>query len=102
MVVQLYRVLAASVGILLGQSHDTPITRLPPAARAKLIGSLILLTIGGVALVVLSWLALRVGRRYLNRSEEITSLRSPQVHRDDWADKPLLTRPGARPDSDET
>jgi hypothetical protein len=77
------------------------IMRLPPAARAKLIGTLVLLTIGGVALIVLSWLTLRIGRRYLNRSDEMVSHRTGPAQRDDWADKPLVTKPASRPDSDD-
>jgi hypothetical protein len=102
MVAQLSSLFARGIGILLLQSPSAPIMRLPPAARAKLIGGLILLTIAGVTLVVLSWLALRIGRRNLSRFEELDSQRSRQLPRDDWADKPLVTRPGPRPDSDKS
>ncbi len=100
MVALLSSLFARGLGILLLQSQPLPIMRLPPAARAKLIGGLILLTIAGVALVVLSWLALRIGRRNLNRSDDVDAQRRRQRPRDDWADKPLVTRPGPRPDSD--
>ncbi|MHB0961375.1 MAG: hypothetical protein ACYC6N_16055 [Pirellulaceae bacterium] len=101
MVARLYSVACGGVGILLGQPERMPLMRLPPAARAKLIGALILLTIAGVALIVLSWLALRMGRRFLNRSDDLAAQRSRPVPGDDWADKPLVSRPPARPESDD-
>ena len=101
MVTQFSWLVAAGMGMLLGQFGERQIMRLPPAARAKLIGALVLLTIGGVTLIVLSWLTLRIGRRYLNRSDEMAPHHTGPVHRDDWADKPLVTKPASRPDSDD-
>ncbi|MHB8974361.1 MAG: hypothetical protein ACYC3X_12915 [Pirellulaceae bacterium] len=88
-------------GTLLGLLGEMQIVRLPPAALAKLIGALVLLTIGGLALIVLSWLALRTGRRYWNRSVERASHCVGPTLRDDWADKPLVAKPESRPDSDD-
>ncbi len=101
MVAQLAWFVVATVGALLGQAQSRQFMRLPPAARAKIIGALILLTIGGVALVLLAWLALRIGRRNLRRLEDRSSPRWSKVHVDDWANKPLAPRPPARPDADD-
>jgi hypothetical protein len=88
MVAQVARFVVATVGTLLGQA-------------AKIIGALILLTIGGVALVMLAWLALRVGRRNLRRLEDRSPPRWSKVHGDDWAKTPLAPRPPARLDADD-
>ena len=57
---------------------------------AKAFGALILLTIAGVALVVLAWLALRVGRRQARREDQGLARREKKWHADDWAEKPLV------------
>jgi hypothetical protein len=101
MVAQVARFVVATVGTLLGQAESMQFMRLPPAARAKIIGALILLTIGGVALVMLAWLALRVGRRNLRRLEDRSPARWSKVHGDDWAKTPLAPRPPARLDADD-
>ncbi len=69
---------------------DSPLSQLEPVARAKLLGGLILLAIGGVALVVLCWLTLRVGRRALRREDVIVQRLNRQTGADDWAAKPLV------------
>ncbi len=78
---------AAPLPLLLAES---PLDRLKPEQRAKLIGSLVLLTIGGVALIVLAWLALRVGRRSSQREDLAMELFKQRVKAEDWASKPLV------------
>ncbi len=85
---------------LVAQATEMPVNRLESVARVKLLGALILLTIGGTALVFLSWLALRVGRRSLHREDaKVRQLRA-RVSRDDWASKPLVQPDRNRPDQD--
>ena len=87
---------------------DSPLSRLEPQQRAKLIGSLILLTIGGLTLIVLAWLALRVGRRSSQREDLSMELFKQRVKAEDWAATPVVP-PGEdahtdvrRDDADET
>ncbi len=85
--------LAATIMVnLLAEVERTPLSRLPPLTRFKIIGGLILLTIGGVALVVLSWMMLRAGRRALHRDTRGTQRAHP-VERDDWAKHPMSPDP---------
>jgi hypothetical protein len=77
-----------------------PITRLDPAARAKVLGALILLTIGGVALVTLAWLALRVGRRQVRRVDDVLARRQQAPVADDWAQKRLTANAADAPGQD--
>jgi len=82
--------LAATITVyLLAEVERTPLSRLPPLTRFKLLGGLILLTIGGVALVVLSWMMLRVGRRAWRRDHARVTQRAHPVERDDWAKHPM-------------
>jgi hypothetical protein len=57
-------------------------------ALFKLVSALILLTIGGVSLIVLAWLALRVGRRSADRPV-LRATHRTGLPPDDWAHKPL-------------
>lgn len=91
----------ATFAPLLGQASGNRFMRLPPAARARLLGALFLLAIGGIALVTLTWLALRIGRRNLRRLENSSPPRWSPVHADDWAKKPLAAKPPARLDADD-
>ena len=77
--------------LLLAQAAPSPADRLEPAQRAKLFGTLALLALGGVAMVVLAWLALRVGRRS-SRREDLAAemLRKKRADVDDWAAKKLI------------
>ena len=77
---------------VLAQVERMQITRLDPVARARIIGSLVLLTIGGVALIVLCWLALRVGRRHVLRADPSSCQTHREPHPDDWAERPLAAR----------
>ncbi len=86
---------------VLGQAEADPLKRLPPEARVRLFGALFLLTIGCLALVTLTWLALRAGRRHLRRLNDSAPPRRLTVQPDDWASKPLAPRPPARPDAGE-
>ncbi|NLX54289.1 MAG: hypothetical protein GXY58_04165 [Planctomycetaceae bacterium] len=86
---------------VLGQAEADPLKHLSPEARARLFGSLFLLTIGCLALVILTWLALRAGRRHLRRLNDSAPLSRSTMQPDDWASKPLAPRPPARPDAGE-
>ncbi len=86
---------------VLGQSSDSRFSRLPPKAQFRLVGGLLLVAIGGIALVTLTWLALHIGRRNLRRLENSDPPRWSPVHADDWARKPLADKPSARPDADD-
>ncbi|MBM4090475.1 MAG: hypothetical protein FJ276_13795 [Planctomycetes bacterium] len=90
-----HRGLLAGIGSLLAQADKLPITQQDPSTRAKAIGALILLAIGGVALVTFAWLALRVGRRQLRREDGLVGQRRGNASSDDWARKPLVPRPPA-------
>ena len=74
---------------LLAEVERSPISRLPPRTQFKVLGGLILLTIGGVAFVVLSWMMLRAGRRAWQRDVARVSQRAHAIDRDDWAKHPL-------------
>ncbi len=78
---------------LVAQVAESPAMRLEPAQRAKLFGAFVLLCIGGISLVILSWLALRVGRRNSRRADLAIQQMQKQAPADDWA-----TRPLAKPD----
>jgi hypothetical protein len=78
---------AALLPLLFAQS---PWNRLQPEQQARLVGSLILLTIGAVAVVVLAWLALRVGRRSSQREDLKMELFRQKIKAEDWASKPLV------------
>jgi hypothetical protein len=80
------------------QASKLPLNRLEPAARARLLAALILLTILGIALVVLAWLALRVGRRSLRREDAHVRPRRGTLSPDDWASRPLVRSERNRPD----
>lgn len=84
--VQLTAALSVS---LLAELERSPLSRLPPRTQFKVVGILILLTIGGVALVVLSWMMLRAGRRAWRRDDTRLHQRNRPLDRDDWARHPL-------------
>jgi hypothetical protein len=86
---------------LLGEATDSRFMQLPPAARARFLGALFLLAIGGIALVTLTWLALRVGRRNLRRLDKSAPPRWSEVAADDWAQKPLAPKPPAQVNLDD-
>jgi hypothetical protein len=93
-------VVATAVAVL-GQTQGGQLSRLPSAARARILGALFLLTIGCIAFVTLTWLALRIGRRHLRRLDEGYERRWTNLQADDWAKKPLAPRPPAQPDTDD-
>ena len=101
MVAHLSWYVVATAVALLGQTQGGQFTRLPPAARARILGALFLLTIGCIAFVTLTWLALRIGRRHLRRLENSSPPRWSTVRTDDWAKTPLAPRPPAHPDADD-
>lgn len=67
------------------QMRAVPKDRRVAVQWAKLIGSLVLLTIGGVALVVFAWLWLRVGRRASQREGALLKRRRAGPLEDDWS-----------------
>jgi hypothetical protein len=80
---------AATTASLMAEVEKSPLSRLPPRTQFKAVGSLILLTIGGVALVVLSWMMLRAGRRAFHRDDARVGQQNHTIDRDDWARHPL-------------
>lgn len=82
------------LGLVLGAQSDKPsLERLEAEQYVRLVGSLILLTLGGVSLVVLAWLALRMGRRYSRRQDAVLEKLRYRIHADDW-----VTPPPSSPD----
>ena len=69
------------------QLRAVPKDRRVAVQWAKLIGSLVLLTIGGVALIVFAWLWLRVGRRVSQREDALIQRRGAGPRDDDWTRK---------------
>lgn len=71
-------------------------------ALGKMIAMLILLVIGGTALVIWAWLTLRTGRRTLRRRTADMLANSPagstKFAGDDWARKPLYPDMGSDPE----
>jgi hypothetical protein len=66
---------------------QTPLSRLDPQTRVKLLAALAGLIILGFGMVALAWLGARVTRRYMNQGDRPS--RRP-LDDDDWARKPLL------------
>lgn len=82
------------LGLVLGTQADKPsLERLEAEQYVRLVGSLILLTLGGVSLVVLAWLALRMGRRYSRRQDAVLEKLRCRINADDW-----VTPPPSSPD----
>ena len=75
--------------------------RLPPAARCRILGALFLLTIGCIAFVTLTWLALRDRTPQPASPGRQCPAAWSKVHADDWAKKPLAAKPPADPDADD-
>lgn len=67
---------------------QTTLDRVEARQYARIFGALILLAIGGVALVVLAWLALRVGRRSSRRADARLHQLQGRFHPDDWVKPP--------------
>lgn len=93
---------AATTVSLLAEIERSPLSRMPPRTQFKVLGGLILLTIGGVALVVLSWMMLRAGRRAWHRDDERLGQRTPALDRDDWAKHPLPSQTDPSADDSHT
>ena len=102
MVARFVPLAAACTVSLLAEVEQSPLSRLPPRTQFKVIGILILLTIGGVALVVLSWLLLRVGRRARHRDDARLSQRRQTIDRDDWAKHRLPAQADPPDDASDT
>lgn len=77
--------------VLLAETAKSTPDRVALAERLKLYGALFLLTMGCIAVVLLAWLALRIGRRSSRREDlKYEQLRS-RARADDWANKPLVS-----------
>lgn len=80
---------AMLVGLSVWAQASTPsLERLEALQYVRLLGSLILLTLGGVSLVVLAWLALQVGRRHSKRQDAKLEKLGYRVNADDWVAPP--------------
>jgi hypothetical protein len=85
---------AAMVMLLAGAEEagpKTPIQRMEPAQRAKVLAALAALVMLGFLLVFLAWLGAKATRRYMNREPNLIEKPPPAtpVREKDWADKPL-------------
>ena len=77
--------LLVNVSVLLGQQGQTVLEQLEPATRVKLLAAFAGLIILGFALVLLTWLAGRAARRYMNSG---APERDP-IPENDWTKRPL-------------
>jgi hypothetical protein len=74
----------------LAQQPPTQLQLLDPATRLKLMAALMALVILGFTMILLTWLAGRAVRRYMNTDRGRTSGRPRALDDDDdWARKPL-------------
>ncbi|MFO7906223.1 MAG: hypothetical protein R6U98_26435 [Pirellulaceae bacterium] len=77
------------LGLVLWAQADKPsLERVEAVQYVRLLGSLILLTLGGVSLVVLAWLALRMGRRHSRRQDAKLEKLRGGIKADDWVVPP--------------
>lgn len=84
MVIRVLR-LPAFLPFLLADVEAKNVVPGDPSVRARLVLALILLTVGGLALIMLSWLALRIGRRHANRFDLQPDGPQRLIPDDDWA-----------------
>jgi len=76
---------------LLAQTSAPTAQTAPRVTMFKLVAMLILLVLGGVALVVWAWLTLCVGRRQVRRAAPSAArAKGAVVTPDDWARKALI------------
>jgi hypothetical protein len=95
MVVRLLGACSAQAMLVLAQAADAGRT-LDPKQRARLLIAITSLALLSVFLIALAWVALRLVRRYVDRSSQAVPARNQAAFRgDDWADRPLVsdTRP---------
>ncbi len=76
---------------VLAQTDVAPARPLDPAGRAKLLVALTSLAVLSLFFIALAWLALRMTRRYVDRSSKV----APQIGNtrypvEDWAQRPLI------------
>lgn len=85
--------------LLAQQQSQTPLARLDPQTRAKVLAALAGFIILGFGLITLAWLGGRFTRRYMNQGR---SPGSDRPHEDDWAHKPIVPteRPARRQETD--
>ena len=75
--------------VIVAEIAKMPADQLEPVQRVRLLGSLILLSLGGISLIFLAWLTLRVGRRSSRREDDKWRGRRDKASLDDWAARPL-------------
>jgi hypothetical protein len=75
-------------GGLLAQASDSG-RQLAPEERARVLVALSALALLSVFLIALAWVALRMVRRYVDRSSPEVPAKS-SLHADDWADRPIV------------
>ncbi len=101
-------VLTANLVPLLAQAQSAAAHAARDVTLFKLVAMLILLVLGGAALVVWAWLTLRVGRRQIRRrgatARAATMPGANSISTDDWARKPLHDEqlPGSEGDGDQS
>lgn len=88
MVIRVLCIVQRRSGLLLAHTARLP-EGMDPVTPAKAVAALVLLSIGGIALVVLSWLFLRVGRRSLRRDDARQPRRHDEALHEDWAKQRL-------------
>ena len=99
MVNQLLRATPIPGLVLLAQSGQ-PERTLTAEDRARLLVAVASLALLSLFLIALAWVALRMVRRYVDRSSVAVQARARSSHRDDdWADRPIVT--AARPEDDD-
>ncbi len=99
MVNQLLRAMPLPGLVLLAQAGQSERT-LTAEDRAKLLVAVASLALLSLFLVALAWVALRMVRRYVDRSSDAIQARARSSHRDDdWAERPMVT--AARPEGDD-
>lgn len=75
---------------VLGQAAKSPLERLEPLQYVRLISALVLLTGGGIFVVLFAWMMLRAGRRKVRREDAARDRMGQRTYVDDWAAKPLV------------
>ena len=100
MVARLLGVCSTQAIVVLSQVSNGGRT-LEPKDRARLLIAITSLALLSVFLVALAWVALRMVRRYVDRSSQaIAGKTTPNFHADDWADRPMV--PDVRSSQDDT
>jgi hypothetical protein len=87
-------------GLMLLAQSGQPERTLTAEDRARLLVAVASLALLSLFLIALAWVALRMVRRYVNRSSDAIQARTKSSHRDDdWADRPIVI--AGRPENDD-